>query len=189
VSDGRSAAMPAPDVVDLLVRQHREIRELFVEVLRASEERRGEYFSRLVHLLAIHETAEEEVVHPLARARIPEGDAVIDDRLAEEHDAKELLARMDGMDASDPKFLLLLDDLRDAVLVHAQREERYEFNWLRQRIPESQLRAAAKVVRAAEATAPTHPHPGIESAKANLIAGPPLAFVDRVRDAIRKARD
>jgi hypothetical protein len=43
------------------------------------------------------------------------------------------------------------------------------------------------LVRVAEATAPTRPHPHAgESAAANLVAGPPLAVFDRVRD---KARD
>jgi hypothetical protein len=42
-------------------------------------------------------------------------------------------------------------------------------------------------VRAAEALAPTRPHPGTESAKANLVAGPVLAIADRARDLIREA--
>ncbi|TDD20689.1 hemerythrin domain-containing protein, partial [Actinomadura sp. KC06] len=47
----------------------------------------------------------------------------------------------------------------------------------------------AAAVRAAEATAPTHPHPGTESATKNMLAGPMVAMVDRVRDLIRDARD
>jgi hypothetical protein len=44
----------------------------------------------------------------------------------------------------------------------------------------------AGVVRAAEAAAPTRPHPAAgESAVANVMAGPPLALFDRVRDAVR----
>ena len=36
---------------------------------------------------------------------------------------------------------------------------------------------------------PTRPHPGAESAKANLAAGAVLGVVDRVRDAIRSASE
>ena len=43
-------------------------------------------------------------------------------------------------------------------------------------------------MRAAEATAP-HPRPGVESAKKNMLVGPPAALMDRVRDLIRDARD
>ncbi|MEA5363196.1 hypothetical protein VA596_26945 [Amycolatopsis sp., V23-08] len=49
------------------------------------------------------------------------------------------------------------------------------------------LRAMAVTVRLAEAVAPTRPHAGVESAKANLLLGPPVAIMDRARDAIRAA--
>ncbi|MER7006426.1 hypothetical protein ABT297_25775 [Dactylosporangium sp. NPDC000555] len=42
---------------------------------------------------------------------------------------------------------------------------------------------------AAEAVAPTRPHPGMQSAKGNIAAGPVLAVVDRVRDAVRRAAE
>ena len=42
-------------------------------------------------------------------------------------------------------------------------------------------------VRAGESLGPTHPHPrGPESAVGNILFGPFVAMVDRVRDAIRK---
>lgn len=45
----------------------------------------------------------------------------------------------------------------------------------------------ATAVKAAEAMAPTHPHPGTESAVKNMTLGPVAALVDRTRDAVRKA--
>jgi hypothetical protein len=42
-------------------------------------------------------------------------------------------------------------------------------------------------VRAAEAIAPTRPHPGVESPMANLAVGPFVSLLDRVRDAIKAA--
>ena len=44
----------------------------------------------------------------------------------------------------------------------------------------------ARAVEAAEAIAPTRPHPGVESPIANLALGPVVAVVDKARDAIRK---
>lgn len=43
----------------------------------------------------------------------------------------------------------------------------------------------AATARIAESVAPTRPHPGVESATANLVLGPPIAIMDRARDAIR----
>jgi hypothetical protein len=42
-------------------------------------------------------------------------------------------------------------------------------------------------VRAAEAIAPTRPHPGVESPMKNLAVGPFASLLDRARDAIQTA--
>ncbi|MWA04124.1 hemerythrin domain-containing protein [Actinomadura sp. LD22] len=149
---------------------------------------RTDAFRQLVRLLAIHETAEEEIIHPVAR-RLPGGDGIVDDRLAEEREAKELLSELDGMDTDDPRFLKSIDRLRMDVLSHARAEERYEFDRLKDQFSPTQLKGFAAAVRAAQATAPTHPHPGVESATKNMLAGPVAAVADRVRDMIRNARD
>lgn len=180
-------APPTDDVIDLLRWQHARIRDLFALVESASGAERTEAFEQLVRLLAVHETAEEELVHPLARRSLPGGAGIADDRLEEEREAKELLAELDGTDTDDPRFLPKLDELRIAVLTHARSEERYEFERLRDQFSDGQRKALAAAVRAAEATAPTHPHPGAESATKNLLAGPPAAVADRVRDLIRDA--
>jgi uncharacterized protein YbcC (UPF0753/DUF2309 family) len=76
--------------------------------------------------------------------------------------------------------------LRQDVTEHAEHEEREEFPALRARHDRDRLKTMAAAVRAAEAVAPTHPHPGVESAAANVAVGTPTAIVDRVRDAVRK---
>ncbi|GII86874.1 hemerythrin [Sphaerisporangium siamense] len=174
------------DVVDLLLRRHALIRDLFDEVERAGAEERPGAFRRLVRLLAVHETVEEEIVHPYARHAIDGGDEVVDDRLAEENEAKQLLMDLDKHGPGAPDFLERLALLRGAVTAHARSEERYEFTQLRARTTPAQRRALAAGLKAAEAVAPTHPHPGVESATENLLLGPPVALMDRVRDAIRR---
>jgi hypothetical protein len=181
--------MPPPDVVEFLVHQHGRIRDLMMEVLAATGEPRKAAFRELVRLLSVHETAEEEVVHPAARRRLEAGGSIIDDRLQEEHEAKELLEQLDGMDSDAPEFLPLFRRMRTAVITHAVHEQRYEFSYLRQNVSAVELAGMRALVQAAEATAPTHPHAGVESATANLLVGPPTAIMDRARDAIRAARE
>jgi len=175
------------DLVDLLLTQHARIEEQFLLVVGASGKDRQEAFDDLVRLLAVHETAEEEVVHPLSRTLADGGDGIVDDRLQEERQAKEMLKALTEADVDSDGFDAALLLLRNAVLTHARYEERYEFPHLRAKVPAKRLRGLAEVVRAAEAAAPTRPHPGAESATANLVAGPALAVADRVRDLVRKA--
>ncbi|MFG3441374.1 hemerythrin domain-containing protein [Nonomuraea sp. NPDC047897] len=183
----RPETMKETDVIDLLLAQHAMIRDLFDEVEQAPAGERGEAFTRLVRLLAVHETAEEEIIHPYARRALDGGDGVVDDRLEEEREAKELLQHMDQAGPDDPDFMANLAVLRAAVMAHARSEERYEFTRLRAKTSAAERRAMAAGVKAAEAMAPTHPHPGTESATKNLLVGTPVAMMDRVRDVIRKA--
>ncbi|MEU8205501.1 hemerythrin domain-containing protein [Streptosporangium sp. NPDC049046] len=180
--------MSENDVVDLLVRQHAMIRNLFDEVEEApTGARRADAFRRLVRMLAVHETAEEEIVHPYARLKIKDGGEVVDERLAEEREAKQLLVDLEELGPGHPEFSARLQVLRAAVLAHAHAEESHEFAQLRARTSVAERRAMAAGVKAAEALAPTHPHPGTESMMMNLLFGPPLAIVDRTRDVIRQA--
>lgn len=180
--------LPKPDVVDLLVEQHMLIRAHFMKVLATNGAARQEAFEELTRLLAVHETAEEQVVHPALRAAMPDGQGIVDARLDEERQAKELLQKLDGVDADDEEFLPLFVLLRDAVISHAMYEQRYEFNRIRQHLPSVQRATMRTLVKAAEAVAPTRPHPSAQSATGNLLLGLPLAFFDRIRDAIRSTR-
>jgi Hemerythrin HHE cation binding domain len=177
------------DVVELLVDQHNEIRKLFGQLETAKGDRRRDLFEDLVRLLAVHETAEEEVVHPVARRKINMGDQVIDKRLAEEEQAKHKLGELHDLGIDHPAFDEKLVKLREDVLNHADREEMEEFSDLRRTLDPDQLRRMAQAVSAAEKTAPTRPHPktGVSPA-ANILAGPPMAVFDRVRDAVRDWR-
>lgn len=172
------------DVVALLKEQHQRIRTMFQAVEQAPGEDRQQRFEELRRFLAVHETAEEMVVHP--RVRLGEGgNAVVDARLAEEHSAKELLSELDGMKVTDPGFDARFAELRTAVLAHADSEEAEEFPLLEAETDERTRATMAAAVRAAEAIAPTHPHAGVESATANFLAGPLASVIDRTRDAVR----
>ncbi|SER44678.1 Hemerythrin HHE cation binding domain-containing protein [Lentzea xinjiangensis] len=175
----------ADDVITLLHRQHAEIRTLFTELETATGDERKEAWYQLVRLLSIHETAEEEIVHPAVK-RVDGGEPIVDARVAEEHRAKELLSTMDRIGPDAEGFDTLLVQLRDDVLAHAEHEEQTEFPLLREKYDQERLERMAKAVRAAEAIAPTRPHPGVESPIANMALGPVVAVVDKARDAIRK---
>ena len=178
------------DAVDVLLAQHERIKDLFGQVTAASGAQKRELFEDLVRLLAVHEAAEEELIHPLSRRDDAAGDAVVQARLEEEQQAKRDLANLYDVGTDDPAFDTALRQLREAVVAHAEHEEHEEFPALRRAVPAEQLTRLAGMVRAAEQLAPTRPHPRLpSSATGNLIVGPPMAVFDRIRDAIRDARE
>ncbi|MEV6349807.1 hemerythrin domain-containing protein [Actinoplanes sp. NPDC051851] len=175
------------DVIDLLQEQHDEIRAVFAEVRSTAGEQRTDAFHRLVRLLAVHESAEELVVHPVARHDA--GDAVVDARLHEENDAKRELTNLYAIGTGAPGFDGQFAAFEQAVLAHATHEEQQEFPLIRRGTDPAKLRRMAGALRAAEAIAPTRPHAGVgESATTTMLTGPPMAVFDRIRDVVRDWR-
>jgi hemerythrin superfamily protein len=183
---GDSGLAAETDVVAFLIGQHMAIRDLFTEVTAATGEARADAFERLVKLLAAHETAEEQVIRPATRGSMDGGAAIADARIAEERQATEMLVQLERLGPDGEGFLPMLENLRAAVLLHAHNEEAYEFRYLKQKLGEKTGSMTA-MVKAAEAIAPTHPHPRVNSATANNIAGPVVSLFDRTRDLVRKA--
>lgn len=176
------------DVVDYLKSQHETIRQAFTATLDAADAgSRQEAFTRLRTLLAVHETAEEMMVHPRVRRKVEGGNAVVDARLAEEHDSKVALSEMEKLDIDSAEFGKALIHLQAAVLEHAEKEESEEFPLLTENLEPEELERMAVAVQVAERIAPTHPHPGVESAAVNFAVGPFASLLDRARDALRGA--
>ncbi|MFZ1175462.1 MAG: hemerythrin domain-containing protein [Mycobacterium sp.] len=180
----QTAIKSPTDVVDFLVSQHEQIKSLFAETLSASGKAREKAFIELRRLLAVHETAEEEVVHPRAKRKVSNGAAVVDKRLHEEHEAKAVLQKLEKLDVDSEEFTRLLTELRDAVVDHAEHEEREKFSKLGEQLSSDELERMGRAAKLAEAIAPTRPHAGVESQAANIAAGPFAAMLDRARDAI-----
>jgi hemerythrin superfamily protein len=183
---GRAGAAKKNDVVDLLLEQHQRINQLLNRLATATGQQKRTQFRELVRLLTAHESAEEEILHPVARIHQAEGDKVVRSRLREEHETKEDLAELVELGLNHPDFDIKLAELADTFRRHARHEEDDEFPDLRRNLPPERLRRMAAAVQAAENTAPTRPHPGTgESAAAQLLLGTPVAMLDRLRDAVR----
>jgi hemerythrin-like domain-containing protein len=180
------------DIVAVLTEQHDRVRDLLNQLhdaiapLGESTRAVAGPIEDLVRLLAVHETVEEEVVYPVLKTQL-QAAHVVDPRLAEEGEAKRMLSKLERAAAAAVELPDALAEFEQAVLAHAEREEAEVFPLLQDRLDADQRRDMAVAFRAAEAVAPTHPHPHApESAVGNLLLGPVLATIDRVRDFTRQ---
>jgi hemerythrin superfamily protein len=173
-------------VLAAVQRDHRQIEQMIATVERTSGNAKQDAFEDLVRKLAVHETAEEMVVHPLTK-EVGAGQ-VADSVLGEEDKAKKALSDLDGMDVTSSEFETKFAKIKTDVLAHAQHEERDEHPRIMQTEPREKLERLASVFEMAEKTAPTRPHAAApESRAGNLALGPILGLADRARDAIRDA--
>jgi len=110
-----------PDVVDLIMQDHREVERMFDE-LKSSPEKRAGLLPVLVTLLTAHSRAEEAEVYPVARDEAGIADDV--EHSQEEHLlADQLLARLAGTDPESPEFDEVLSEVVEAVTHHVGEEE------------------------------------------------------------------
>jgi hemerythrin superfamily protein len=175
------------DVVDLLLDQHRVIRELCAEVEAAAAAEREKPFRSLLRLLAVHEAVEEELVHPYVKRRVAGAKEAVAERVEEERGVNKMLAALDALGPTNPGFEELFPRFRTALLAHADKEESSEFAGIRSATRPAERSAMGAAVRLASALAPTRPHPGNETATRALLVGTPMAMMDRARDLLRGA--
>jgi hypothetical protein len=140
-------------IIDLLMQQHAQIEELFQLVETSKGKDKQTAFEELAALLEVHEAAEAEFVHPLAAQDPDSGTEVINARLEEEDEAKDLLTGLIEAGTTGPSFDADFQALRTAVLEHATREQRYEFGRLKAAHPPQFLQELAEQVREFQAAA------------------------------------
>lgn len=125
----RGPATRPQDAVALLKAEHDQVNRLFEEFERATRSRGANASNRKAELaaeiclqLTIHATIEEEIFYPAA------GDAVKDEGLipeatVEHQSAKELIAKIERMDAEDELFDATVTVLGEYIRHHVKEEQ------------------------------------------------------------------
>lgn len=181
------------DALELLTDQHDQVDGLFnaYEQLTADEaERRREILDEITEKLVRHAAIEEQAFYPTVREVLPEREDEIEHDLEEHQEVKEILARLERMDADDAEFDRVVRDLITDIRHHVREEENDLFPDVRDALDQETLDDLGGAMAELYEKAPTHPHPNEPSEPpANVLAGPAAAAFDRVRDAIGSLRD
>lgn len=110
-----------PDVVDVIMQDHREVERMF-EVLQNDTAARAGVVPVLTTLLTAHSRAEEAEVYPVAASEAGASDEV--EHSQEEHlEADRLLRRLAGTDPESPDFDTVLAEVVQSVDHHVHEEE------------------------------------------------------------------
>jgi len=176
------------NLIDLLLADHAEAEDVLQRMRTAPAADRAEVFCELTEALVRHEVAEEVVVYPRVR-QIPGGDAIADAKIAEQQEAESTLVRLDDLDPASVEFLDEVTAFAGDALRHAASEETDVFPLLESAASPEELEQLGERYTSAKEAAPSHPHPHApDTPPGNVIAGPVLALVDRIRDAASARR-
>lgn len=113
----------ADDVITLIIRDHRELDELFDRLLKSTGDERVQLTDRIGDLLIAHSRAEEDRVYPRIAQVAPSEKGEVHHGVEEHHEAEELLRKLQGMRPDDAQYESAAHELVDAVRHHIEEEE------------------------------------------------------------------
>ena len=183
------------DAFEILARDHAEVKQMLTR-LEADALRQGATTNdqltqrkKLVEQLIIeesrHEAVEEMYFWPAVREHLPNGDELADTAIGQEDEGKEVLDRLDKLDAGLPEFESLLAEFTRAGREHIDYEETHVWPSLRSALSAQQAEEIGRKLEAGKKTAPTRPHPRTPSTPGALkTTGPAAAAADKIRDAV-----
>jgi hemerythrin-like domain-containing protein len=176
-----------PDLVDLIIADHRDFERMFVELQEGVQP--PEYRRRLLdHLIAgliRHAVAEEQLVYPTAIDKAADGKDMVEHELEEHSEAEQLMKDLEAVEPTDPAFDRLVGELIDDLRHHFEEEEGKLLPALREACDRDELVTLGKSMALAKKMAPTRPHPSApDTPPANLVVGPGLGLIDRIRDVL-----
>jgi hemerythrin superfamily protein len=174
------------DVVDILTTDHNELMDLLGQIKTTTDpNRRRDMADTITAELVRHSAAEEMFVYPAIKEHLPDGEQVVEHDTQEHKQIERTLKDLEGVEATDPKFMELLGRLEELLRDHVSDEENEQFPRLRQRVPREKLVEIGAKVENAKKITPTRPHPSAPNAKLfHMLVGPGVGLVDRLRDKL-----
>jgi hemerythrin superfamily protein len=126
-----SATLFYEDAVDLLDADHKLVQKLFLEYQGLSDdgappEARQQLAQKICQDLSVHTQIEEEIFYPRVRAAIKD-DSLMEEALREHAEAKQTIARIQGMSPSDAGYDDSVKQLFVAIMDHVMDEREQMF--------------------------------------------------------------
>ena len=183
------------DVFTVLSQDHEEVKRMLAELEKgpsratgAGEDQlalRKKMTEQLIIEESKHEALEEMYFWPAVRDHLPDGGRLADQATGQEQEAKEVLAKLDKLDAGDAEFEKLLGTFIGAAREHIQFEETAVWPGLRIALNSERAEELGAQIAEGKKTAPTRPHPHTPPSSGVLkTAGPIAAAADKARDAV-----
>lgn len=158
-----------PDVFDVLSEDHGEVKQLLA---RLEQERpapgagkkevadREKKAAKLITDESKHEAVEEMFFWPAVRDKLPDGAELAGHATSQENEAKEVLARLDTLEAGSEEFEKLLTEFTAAAREHIEFEETQVWPKLRKALSKQEATEIGRQLREGKKTAPDKPQPG-----------------------------
>jgi Hemerythrin HHE cation binding domain len=157
------------DVFTVLASDHQEVQNMLAELDKGPTRATGssqdqlalrkKMTQELIIEESKHEALEEMYFWPAVREHFPVGDTLADEATGQEQEAKQVLADLDKLDASDPEFEQLVAKFTVAARQHLEFEETRVWLGLRTALTAETAAEHGAKIADGKSSAPTRPHP------------------------------
>jgi hemerythrin superfamily protein len=168
---------------------HVRLDALLHELADRPAEQQDDVLRRVYRLVFPHAFAEESVLWPAIRRRLPEG-AALTLRIEQEHQqVNELVTALEGLGADDPRRPPTVRRLVEVLREDVRDEEDELLPRLQACTSTAALRRLGLAWELVRRVAPTRAHPVVARRPlGNVVAALPLTVVDRLRDRVDHVR-
>ncbi len=175
----------APDCVDLVLRQHQQIRSLMDDFTACSSQpsmKKDEIVQELVTTLTKHARMEELVLYPAIVNEIEGLQDEIDEGIEEHHLADLALKELSGLSPDTERFDMKVHVMIEATRHHLEEEEQDLLPKVRSGLDGKRRRELGVAMEQAWRVAPLLPHP---SAPQTPPANVPFSLLGTAMDIVR----
>jgi hemerythrin-like domain-containing protein len=175
------------DLIEVILNDHRAFEAVFKELEEGTgdAETRKNLVDHVIAELVRHSVAEEQFMYPAAKSKLPGGEELVEHEIGEHAEAEEVMKELEGLGPDDPRFEPLLRRLIDDIRHHIDEEEGDLLPRIKAACDREELQHLGFKVAAAKEFAPTRPHPHApDTPPGNLVLGPGVGFIDKIRDTL-----
>nr|WP_322404181.1 hemerythrin domain-containing protein [Massilia sp. Gc5] len=118
------------DAIALLTADHREVSDMFEQFDQLGDRAttsKEKLKDKICKALIAHTTIEEEIFYPAVRAKIEEGEDMVDEAVVEHAAAKDLIQQLQEMQPDDELYDAKVKVLGEQIEHHVKEEEKEMF--------------------------------------------------------------
>jgi hypothetical protein len=173
------------DIIVELIEDQWEIEEIFNEIdaLPPGDGQRKVHTNQVTIELVRHFVTEEELLHPVMRRCLEDGDDLADQAAKDHARTEQLLRKLEDAEPGSAKFERLSRRLLRRTRAVIRRENDDLFFRVRDGVPKKTLRQLGAKARRVKSLAPVHPYPPPPERR-QLTPG--KGMVDRVRFTVSR---
>ncbi|GAA6527656.1 hemerythrin domain-containing protein [Intrasporangium sp. DVR] len=134
---------PPQSLLRVLQRQHAHIASLTSRVMESVGRERQGAVTDLLQYVALHESAEQTFMHPVAIRSVGDMSAV-QGRVAEEREIEAVITHLEGLNPDSVDFMIYFGLLEEALSGHTRAEEEVEAPVLGAVVPDQEIEHMAR---------------------------------------------